>query len=680
MKKTSLSMAILFAIHGQVAQADGRVMAEILVEGSAPVSSSKALAGGPLDAEELSGLGATADGGELLKNINGISVRHKGGHGFDPYIRGQHQQRLNILLDGAFLHGGCPNRMDPPSSYAALETYDKVTILKGGQSVIYGAGAPGATILFDRETQPLAAGEKQGKAGVSFKDNGNFKKVYADGTFGMEQGFLRLGGVVADANDYEDGDGTSVRSGFKNRHATVTAGFETAQDGMVEVGLEHNREEDVLFAGSGMDTPETVNDAIRVKYQGAVDVELYSTQVDHDMDNYTLRTKSGTTMPMRHITNSDTVGGKLSRLIQVGETEWSVGVDFKNQNRDSMLYANAAAASTATTLSSYGWPDAHIDQRSLFAEAERSLDEKDSLAYGLRYDYVDPHADKAATSVTDYSGSSKSADSAYTDAYGLTAANADEEHNVGGFVNWSRKQKDGSNVYVALSRSVRTADATERFNANRKMMAKWNMIGNPGLDPEKHHQIELGAEGKVSGWGWNGSVYYNDVSDYILKYQATVNANTTDLYKNVDATFWGYEVGGNRALTDNLSLTANLAFVHATNDTESRAIGQIAPLNGVVSLDYAMAEWDLGTRLRFADNQDRVDTDNGIDVGETGGYGVVDLYGTRPLQGDAELKFGIDNLFDRTYADHLNPSDTFGNTAQVNEPGRTVWLKANYRF
>ncbi len=672
MKKTTLSMAILLAIHGQLAQADGRVMAEILVEGAAPVSSSKALAGGPLDAEELSGLGATADGGELLKNINGISVRHKGGHGFDPHIRGQHQQRLNIVLDGAFLHGGCPNRMDPPSSYAALETYDKVTIIKGGQSVIYGAGAPGATVLFDRETQPLEAGERQGKAGVSLKDNGSFKKVYADGTFGTDQGFIRMGGVVADADDYEDGDGTSVRSGFKNRHATVTAGFEVSRGGQLEVGLEHNREEDVLFAGSGMDTPETVNDAIRIKYRGEVEAELYSTQVDHDMDNYTLRSVGS--MAMRHVTNSDTVGGKLSKSMQLGGTEWKLGVDFKNQNRDSVLYADSGAQ-VATTASSYGWPDAHIDQRGVFAEAERSLNEKDSVAYGLRYDYVDPHADKAGISVN-----SKTADSAYTDAYGLTAANADEEHNLGGFLNWSRKQEDGSNVYVALSRSVRTADATERFSANRKMMSQWNMIGNPGLDPEKHHQIEFGAEGNASGWDWNGSLYYNDVSDYILKYQATVNSNTTDLYKNVDASFWGYEAGTSRDLTENLSLTANLAYVHATNDTDSRAIGQIAPLNGSVALDYVMGEWDLGSRLRFADRQDRVDTANGIDVGETGGYGVIDLYGARPLQGDAELKIGVDNLFDRTYADHLNPSDTFGNTAQVNEPGRSIWIKANFRF
>ncbi|HIJ48473.1 MAG TPA: TonB-dependent receptor plug domain-containing protein, partial [Gammaproteobacteria bacterium] len=318
MKKSSISLAILFAIHGQIAAADGRVMAEILVEGSVLTASSKAMAGGPLDAEELSGLGATADGGELMSNISGISVRRIGGHGFDPVVRGQQQNRLNIVLDGAFVHAGCPNRMDPPSSYAALETYDKVTIIKGGQSVEHGAGAPGATVLFDRTTQPLAAGESQGKAGATYKDNGGFKKVYADGTIGFEQGYLRLGASMAEADNYEDGRGVEVRSGFKSKNGSVIVGFTTDNAQTLELGYEQNREDDVLFEGLGMDTVTTENGALRMKYHRVegMDVELYSSEVDHDMDNYTLRTNNG--MKMRHLTNSDTVGGKLSQQFKVG--------------------------------------------------------------------------------------------------------------------------------------------------------------------------------------------------------------------------------------------------------------------------------------------------------------------------------------------------------------------------
>jgi iron complex outermembrane receptor protein len=138
-------------------------------------------------------------------------------------------------------------------------------------------------------------------------------------------------------------------------------------------------------------------------------------------------------------------------------------------------------------------------------------------------------------------------------------------------------------------------------------------------------------------------------------------------------------LGAGRALSSDLTISADLAFVHATNDTESKAIGQIAPLNGSISLDYVMSEWDLGARLRFAAEQDRIDSD--VDAGVTSGYGVVDLYATRLLQSDTELKFGVDNLFDKDYADHLNAESVLdGTSVQVNEPGRSLWVKANFRF
>ncbi len=79
-----------------------------------------------------------------------------GGHGIDPIIRGQRQNQLNILLDGAYVNGACPNRMDPPTSYSPIETYDTVKVIKGSQTVIYGGGGSGGTILFERKTPRLS--------------------------------------------------------------------------------------------------------------------------------------------------------------------------------------------------------------------------------------------------------------------------------------------------------------------------------------------------------------------------------------------------------------------------------------------------------------------------------------------------------------------------------------------
>ncbi|MGD8265305.1 MAG: TonB-dependent receptor plug domain-containing protein, partial [Chromatiales bacterium] len=103
--------------------------------------------------------GTPADGGEFLRQVNGVNMSRFGGRGLEPIIRGQSQTQLNILLDGAYVHGGCPNRMDPPSSWAALETYEKVVVIRGVQTLQYGGGGSGGTVLFERDTRALAEEE-----------------------------------------------------------------------------------------------------------------------------------------------------------------------------------------------------------------------------------------------------------------------------------------------------------------------------------------------------------------------------------------------------------------------------------------------------------------------------------------------------------------------------------------
>ena len=96
------------------------------------------------------------DGGDLLRSINGISTIRRGGHGLDPVIRGQSDQRLNSSIDGAIVYGACSSKMDPASTYVNIENYDSISVIKGSQSVIYGAGGPGGVVRYERITEPLA--------------------------------------------------------------------------------------------------------------------------------------------------------------------------------------------------------------------------------------------------------------------------------------------------------------------------------------------------------------------------------------------------------------------------------------------------------------------------------------------------------------------------------------------
>jgi len=74
----------------------------------------------------------------------------------------------------------------------------------------------------------------------------------------------------------------------------------------------------------------------------------------------------------------------------------------------------------------------------------------------------------------------------------------------------------------------------------------------------------------------------------------------------------------------------------------------------------------------------------GQDLGRTGGFGVLSLNaGWKPTPA-VLVSAGVDNLFDKVYAEHLSRGGAavsgFEQTTRVNEPGRTLWLKVGASF
>jgi iron complex outermembrane receptor protein len=646
-----------------------------------------------------------SDGGELLRTIPGISGIRQGGHGIDPIIRGQKNNRLNILLDGAYVYGGCPNRMDPPTAYTSMNSYDSITVIKGSQTVLYGGGGPGGTVLFERRTPRFTADEPfRAEATAGYKGNSDTVQFGADVAAGNPDWFLR--GIVDynDADNYEDGDGNTVRSAYTNKEGVVLLGYTPNADTRLDLSFEANREEDVLFAGAGMDTIYSDNDTTRLRFESGTPVgflagvkaELYYSDIDHLMDNYSLRPLTSP-MKMRTPSSSDTGGGRMSgEILAANHMRWTFGADYQKSKRDADRYSGMAMGGKPVNLQSIVWPGAKIGQTGLFAEFSRPLTGRDNLKAGLRYDYVDSSADRASeqANVPTMPGMSvqRSPDDLYDYYYGSSDTDH-TEHNIGGFATLEHALQPGSAVYATFSRTLRTADATERYIASDNGMdATQRWVGNPDLDPEAHHQLELGYTRDAKYWDSAVSVYYNHVSDYILQDRAHGQAgiqqdDSASIYRNVDAEFIGFEMEAGIRWASYWSSRATLAYVYAKNTDDDRPIAQIPPLGGSVSLEYTRNDWNLGGLLRADARQDRVEddpaTDSGQDAGKTPGWAVLDLFGRYEGLEHFTLAAGVNNVFDRSYAYHVNKAnvDPFNPDAvQVNEPGRQVWLRVSAAF
>ncbi len=648
----------------------------------------------------------TSDAGEALRNIPGVSGIRMGGRGIDPIIRGQSQTRLNILIDGAYIHGGCPNRMDPPTAYNGIDTFENITVMKGSQTVLYGGGGSGGTVLFEREKPEFTADKKyMGSFSAGFKDNSEYWETSIDVAAGNSDGYLRGLATYSDADNYEDGDGNKVSSAFTGKEGTVIAGYNFDAKSNIELSYTANREDDIYFAGAGMDSPWTDNDLYQLKFNtenavgpfSAIKAEIYSSDVDHLMDNYSLRKKGMPNMYARAPSTSDTDGGRVIATFQQTAHTWNVGVDYQDNTRKAERYSamSAAAANSATTPDSILWPDAELKQTGIFAEMERPLDENNRVKVGLRYDYVEANiskADDTAQFNTPMGVIQYTPRDLYNGYYDKSASTSTTENNVGGFIRLEHRLDENAALYGSLSRSVRTADATERYISANSPMATMRWIGNTNLEPEAHHQIEIGYQRRQANWDFDVSIYYNDVSDFILRDRAHDQSgikldDNASIYRNVDAELYGFETGLNMRWNDNWSSVFTLAYVHAENTSDDRAIAQTPPLEGTINLEYNKNDWRIGGLIRAQDNQSRVEDnineDSGLDAEKTPGWATLDIFGSYEGHDNLTVSAGVNNLFDLTYAYHVNraSTDPFNPDAiQVNEPGREVWLKAKLLF
>ena len=636
--------------------------------------------------------GVAVDGGEILRSVPGVDAGRMGGHGLEPVIRGQSQDRINVLLDGAYVFGGCPNRMDPPSTYANTLVYDRVRVIKGVQTLLWGAGGSGGTVLFERDTRvpDKGWGLRYGLAGAS---NGLDHEAGIDAVLGSERGWLRLFGSDAKAGNYRDGNGDEVRSAWKDRKAAASAGLALGERSRIELGIDHDRTRDVLYAGAGMDSPEATADTARIRFEHEfadgpfeqLELQVSSSRVQHLMDNYSLRPNTG--MWARVDSQSDTDSGRL--LVDLGIGEWSLttGIDWMNNRRDAPRLTGMAGMEPST-LNSVLWPDARIERIGLVVEGERPLGEAGLLKAGLRYDQVRHEARKADVNPA---GMPMSPNQLYQLYYG-SRAESGTDHNLGLLLRYEHDLDKGLKLFTGFSRSVRSPDATERYLAANGMTPDQRWVGNPDLVPEAHHQIDGGLAWKTHNGRASVVAYADFVRDYILRDRAhgqvgILQSDNASVYRNVSARLIGAELEAARTLGAGFSLAGDLAWVRADNTTDDRPIAQTPPLHGSLRLDHKGRALELGSRLRWAARQTRVEddpaTDSGLDAHQTPGWAVLDLYGSYRFGRQATLSAGIDNLFDRAYANHLNRAnqDPFNPTpVQVNEPGRNVWLRLHGRF
>ncbi|MGE8545222.1 MAG: TonB-dependent copper receptor [Acinetobacter johnsonii] len=606
------------------------------------------------------------DGAAYLQSIVGFNQIKNGGANGDVTFRGMFGSRIKILTDGTENLGACPGRMDNPASYISPESYDKITVVKGPQTVQYAHTGSAATVIFEREPEQLTSAKPyRGQASVMLGSYGRLDQN-VEAAVGDETKYARLNANRSIADSYQDGAGNTVPSDWEKWNADLALGWTPNEDTWVELkGGKSDGE--AVYAGRSMDGSKFARESLGLHVEKKnisevikkVEAQVDYSYNDHVMDNFSLRKfnpADGMSMPMASNVARRTLNARIAMTQDWGQLQLISGIDSqKNEHtkRSGSLmspYQNKARIG-----------DMDFESYGAFGELSYAFNDQHKLVTGARVDQA--KIDNLATDTER------------------------KETLPSGFIRIESELAEHVKTYAGLGYVERVPDYWELFSTKYHQSTGTTFAD---LENEKTAQFDAGyqyEQGAFKSWA---SVYAGLIQDYILvAYTPTGSMGRLEAKsRNVDATIAGAEAGVAYQLTDQIQADISAMYAWGENTTDHTALPQIAPLEGRFNLRYVQEKYNLGLLWRVVAAQDRTSYREGniigYDLEDSKGFGTLSLNGTYNIQKDLDLSVGIDNVLNKNYTEHLNKlgSSGFGYAAteQFNNIGRNYWVRISMKF
>ncbi|WP_288433499.1 TonB-dependent copper receptor [uncultured Acinetobacter sp.] len=596
------------------------------------------------------------DGADYLQSILGFNAIKNGGTNGDVTFRGMFGSRIKMLTDGTENLGACPARMDSPTSYINPESYDRITVIKGPQTVLYATPGSAATVLFEREPEQLSRDKPyRGQASVLI---GSFGRLdhNIEAAVGDESKYARLNANRSVAGNYQDGNGKTVQSQWERWSTDLAFGWKPTQDTWLELRGGASDGESA-YAGRTMDGTQFRRESLGLHAEQKnitdvikkVEAQIDYSYNDHVMDNFKLRTPP--MMPMAMEVTRRTINARTAVTTEWGNFSAISGVDSQHNQHAGNMYMRDANPIPPLKR------DLEYQSYGAFTEWTYTLSPETKWVAGGRIDQVKVNH----------------------------AANDQQrkDTNPSAFVRIEHALPEhGLKTYAGIGYVERSPDYWEISRVSKGLLNY--------LDTEKTTQLDLGFEfeqGALTSWA---SAYAGLIDDFILvPYQSNPNGSVSILpARSIDATIAGAEAGIGYHLTDHLQTDLSAMYAWGKNTSDGKPLPQIAPLEGRFNLRYVQDRYSLGLLWRAVAKQNRISLNEGnivgYDIGKSKGFSTLAINAAYQYSPTLDFAVGIDNLLDKAYAEHLNKSGAalFGYAAneQFNNSGRNYWARVSMKF
>ncbi|MDO9634437.1 MAG: TonB-dependent receptor [Paludibacter sp.] len=622
-----------------------------------------------------------------LHHVPGVALSRDATWATSVNVRGFSEAKLLFLADG--------DRMQTASDIAgALSTVDmgsieRIEVVKGAGSVIYGTGAMGGVVNFITRrptyTETIAS---TGFVSTGFHTVNNLFENNLNVNVTNHDWYLALDGSYRTAQNTMTPEGLMPNSQFNDASWGVKGGMRNGDNQELLVNYNHFEAWDVGLPGGTAFPPNAT-----VRYLGFARNQLNGEYIFKDLSDVLqlLRIKAYTQNIKRDVENlvADTLaifpgslnvtsGVKATADLYFNDYEtMTVGVEvWRRDQKTTRLRINAVSDTIVT--GEQPTPNANMLNLGVFAQHKWVLDPKFwTINTGVRFDLIRTENDTAFKEVFKYQYVNGVKTELSPNKKVLFEDRITNELAYSAHVDVVFRPAENHKMIFSLANAYRVASMEERFKYIDQ--AGILRVGNPDLKSEKGFFSNLSYGYTQKRLVVKTDLFANYLFDLITEklgtysgisgapVQAWVNTNVDQAY------YLGGEISVSWLLSPELEFETHASYVYAVDAETKEHLPLIPALHGLVKLHYHFHN-KLGAYVEM-DWEYESEEEHGAGQ-EAHRHAIFNAgFHTTPRKlGHAKIQFfgGAQNILNKAYEEHLS---TLRGLNRL-EPGRNLFVKA----
>lgn len=644
---------------------------------------------------------------EAIGRLPGVALIRDGIWATTVSIRGLSRSSVVVMVDGNRIETA--NDLSAGLSMIDMNSVERVEVIKGGASALYGTGAMGGVVNVITGTGGFSPGFRlSGSAAGQYSAVNRMRSASLSLSASSARWYAGFSGTLRKADDTRTPGGKLLNSRFSDNSVLARAGIMPYTNSTLDVNYQRFYAEDVGIPGGAPIFPsqailrypsekrELFSVTARQKNISALlrnlSLKYFHQYIKRDVENIPGIVRKLSAPPRQvevlkitpaadHTTNgfelqSDWLLGSSQYLI-AGAEAWQRNYRGLRLNYQRITVFNPDGTTVKSVTNKVSAdkpiPDSYYRSVGAFLQDEIKLIENSlSISAGGRIDRIVVNNKQVISPVYELTNGVPS-----TPAKTSVIWREGDESDMSWSFNLGALYRISGHISLTLNaaRSFRSPSLEERYQYIDQGGSL--RVGNPALEPEKGYFFDLGLRHNSQIFNFSGSLFLNIMRDLVAEAPGRYDTLQALVKKNIGkARLYGYDIGADAALSDEYSIYGSVSYVRGEDTENNTDLPQIAPLNASAGIRGWLKYFGFDAMMQYFAKQDRTAP------GEirTPDYAVFNLYlNSMALDlGAAALRVntGVENIFDRSYRNHLSTNRGL----MTLEPGRNIFVKLQLLF